>query len=215
MPAKRVITPAQLGAFLPRLKDIDVWCRALNAAANRFAIDTPVRLAAFLAQTAHESADFSRLVENLNYSAERLVKVWPKRFTPETAKLYAMQPKKIANYVYAKRLGNGDEASGDGWQFRGRGLMQTTGRDNYRACGKVLRLNLELKPERLETPKYAALAAGVYWSANGLNALADGNSEASFKTLTIRINGGVTGLEERRACWKRARQAVGAPEPAP
>ncbi len=209
-----IITGAQLKAFLPRLTDVRTWTRALNAAGRRFAIDTPVRLAAFLAQTAHESAGFALLVENLNYSAEGLVKIWPKRFTPESAGRYARQPMKIANHVYAKRLGNGDEASGDGWRFRGRGLMQITGRDNYRLCGKALGIDLERKPERLETPRTAALAAGVYWDANGLNRLADLNTDASFKALTIRINGGITGLDDRRARWKQARAALGAPEPA-
>ena len=118
-----VCTEPQLRAFLPAAPRLDVWCPALNTAMSRFQINSVERAAAFLAQVAHESNQFRNLVENLNYSADRLVNVWPKRFpTLEAATPYERQPEKLANYVYASRLGNGDSASGDGWRFRGRGL---------------------------------------------------------------------------------------------
>src|SRR5262245_36192792 len=153
-----VLSAAQLSAFLPKLQDGPRWISALNAAMQRFEINTPARAAAFLAQTAHESGEFRRLVENLSYSAAGLCKTWPKRFlTLDVAKPYERQPELLANYVYAKRLGNGDVASGDGWRFRGRGLIQLTGRGNYRSCGTAIVLPLEIEPERLETPETAAL----------------------------------------------------------
>jgi predicted chitinase len=136
-----VLTEVQLTAFLPKLPNTARWALALNAAMDRFDITTPARVAAFLAQTAHESAEFRTLVENLSYSAAGLCKNWPNRFaTPDVAKPYERNPELLANYVYAKRLGNGDAASGDGWRFRGRGLIQLTGRGNYRSCGLALTL---------------------------------------------------------------------------
>ena len=126
-----VISAAQLTAFLPALKGPDAWAGPLNAAMERFEINTPPRVAAFLAQVAHESGELARLVENLNYTAARLVAVWPTKFpTVEAAQPYERNPERLANRVYAKRLGNGDTASGDGWRFRGRGLIQLTGRNH-------------------------------------------------------------------------------------
>lgn len=203
----------QLQAFLPAAPHPDVWCPALNSAMARFGIDSPARAAAFLAEVAHESNELRHLVENLNYSAERLVQVWPRRFpTLDFARQYDRQPERIANYVYANRLGNGDAASGDGWRFRGRGLLQTTGRDNYRAAGQALALPLEAEPERLETPEVAALAAAQFWRSHGLNELADTSDgpagDANFETITIRINGGRVGLDARRQYWNRAKAAL-------
>jgi putative chitinase len=209
-----VLTEAQLTAFLPGLPGLPGWTAALNAAMDRFEINTPRRGAAFLAQIAHESGGFAHLVENLNYSAARLCAVWPNRFaTPASAKPYERHPQALANYIYAKRLGNGDVASGDGWRFRGRGLIQLTGRGNYRSCGLAVALPLETEPDQLESPIPAALAAAQFWHSRGLNHLADdendGNDDADFRRITKIINGGTAGLMSRRAYWARAKAALG------
>src|SRR5439155_596696 len=177
---------------------------------SRFAISSPDRAAAFLAQVAHESGEFRYLVENLNYSTARLIQVRPRRFpTLDAALPYDHQPEKLANFVYANRLGNGDAASGDGWRFRGRGLLQITGRDNYRAVGVALALPLETEPEQLETPAVAALAAAQFWQSHGLNEFADdhhdGTADANFDTISMRINGGRVGIDARRQYWQRAK----------
>src|SRR5436190_4449696 len=208
------ITPAQLTRFLPQLARVDVWTPALNAAMERFEITTPYRAAAFLAQVAHESGEFSRLTENLSYTAARLCAVWPNRFpTIEAAQPYERNPERLANYVYAKRLGNGDVTTGDGWRFRGRGLIQLTGRGNYRSCGTALTLPLEAEPQRLESPLAAALAAAQFWQSRGLNHLADDqnddNDDEDFISITKIINGGTAGLKSRQQYWARARAALG------
>lgn len=208
-----ILTDAQLLRFLPTIPTPEIWTDALDEAMERFAITTAPRMAAFLAQVTHESGEFRRMVENLNYSAARLMVVWPKRFpTVASAKPYERQPEKLANYVYANRLGNGDVASGDGWLFRGRGLIQLTGRGNYRSCGAALGLPLESEPERLETPEVAAFAAAQFWHSRGCNELADDtntdNDDTDFVTITRLINGGVTGLDERRKYWARAKVAL-------
>jgi putative chitinase len=211
-----LLTTAQLTAFLPGLADVDGWTAALNVAMDRFQINTPQRGAAFLAQVAHESAEFKRLVENLNYSAARLCAVWPGRFpSPDIAKPYANNPEALANYVYAKRLGNGDVATGDGWLFRGRGLIQLTGRGNYHSCGLAVALPLDTEPQRLESAAAAALAAAQFWQSRGLNHLADDdnddNDNADFVRTTKIINGGTAGLASRLAYWARAKAALGLP----
>jgi putative chitinase len=208
-----VIAQAQLTAFLPTLTRADAWTTALNAAMDRFEINTPPRVAAFLAQIAHESGELQRLVENLNYSAARLCAVWPKRFsTVEAAQPYERNPERLANYVYAKRLGNGDVATGDGWRFRGRGLIQLTGRGNYRSCGAAVALPFENEPERLESPEAAALAAAQFWQSRGLNHLADDqnddNDDEDFIAITKIINGGTAGLKSRQQYWARAKAAL-------
>jgi putative chitinase len=186
----------------------------LNEAMTKFDILTPHRAAAFLAQIAHESAEFNKLVENLNYSATRLMKVWPKRFTTiEKAQQYAKNAEKLANYVYANRLGNSDESSGDGWRFRGRGLIQLTGRANYRSTGEATGLALENNPDLLLEPTASAMAAARFWRSHGLNELADDhnedNDDEDFVTISVRINGGKVGLKERQAYWGRAKDALG------
>jgi putative chitinase len=209
-----VLTQLQLRAFLPAAPNPEAWTTALNAAMARFDIATAPRAAAFLAQVAHESGELRRLTENLSYTAKRLTEVWPVRFpTLERALPYDRQPELLANFVYAKRLGNGDQASGDGWRFRGRGLLQITGRGNYRACDAVLGLGLETNPELLEMPDVAALAAAQFWQSRGLNELADDrnddNDDEDFVTISVTINGGRTGLAARRAYWARAKAALG------
>src|ERR1041385_1279298 len=137
------LSPAALSRIMPRAPEVAAWSRVLDRAMEEFSIDTPLRKAAFLAQVAYESSELRRLVENLNYSAAGLRSTWPKRFPSDAlARAYARQPERIANYVYANRLGNGDVASGDGWRFRGRGLLQVTGRSNYTAVGAALGLPL-------------------------------------------------------------------------
>lgn len=173
------------------------WIDAINETCDRFDISTPERQASFLGQCAHESGGFTALKENLNYSAEGLTKVWPKRFPSlEAAQPYHRSPEKIANKVYASRMGNGDEASGEGFKYRGRGLIQLTGKDNYRACGEALGVDLLEDPDLVSTPQYAALSAGWFWNKNHLNAYADKNDMTG---LTKRINGGTHGIEDRVA----------------
>ncbi len=209
-----VISPAQLTAFLPALARADEWRAALNEAMDRFDITTPRRAAAFLAQVAHESDEFQRLEENLSYTAARLCAVWPNRFaTVDAARPYERNPQLLANYVYARRLGNGDVATGDGWRFRGRGLIQLTGRGNYRSCGVAIALPLEAEPDRLEQPEPAALAAAQFWNSRGLNHLADDESgdtdDEDFVSITKIVNGGTAGLKSRQMYWARAKAALG------
>ena len=207
------ITSDQLKRVVPKCRDIPGWTMALNQAMARFEIDTPQRVAAFLAQLAHESGEFERLVESLNYSAERLTKVWPKRFpTVAQAQPFARNEQKLGNRVYANRLGNGDEASGDGFRYRGRGLIQLTGRANYRATGRAIDVDLEGRPDLLLEPATSALAAAQFWNSRGLNALADSNAgdddDEDFQAITVRINGGTHGLADRKRYWASARTAL-------
>lgn len=179
-----------------------VWLPAVQAACDRFEINNPNRVAAFLAQCGHESGGFTRLLENLNYSAEALMRVWPSRFpTMEVAMRYHRQPEKIANNVYGNRMGNGPESSGDGWRYRGRGLKQLTGKSNYTACSKGLGKDLVAEPELLLTPEFAALSAGWFWKANNCSPLADARE---FELLTKRINGGLIGLADRKTRYEKA-----------
>lgn len=207
------ITQKQLKDIMPLCK-ADQWVEPLNAALERFEINTPTRMAAFLAQLAHESTEMTRLTEGLSYSsAERLCKVWPKRFpTPASAAPYVKNPQKLANHVYAGRGGNGDRASGDGWRYRGRGLFQLTFKDNYRLAGEALNLPLVDNPDLVVTPEMAALTAAHYWQRLGLNALADhqpGDDDMKdFEEISIRINGGRTGLAERKKYWAKAQVAL-------
>lgn len=158
--------------------------------------DTKERAAAFLAQLAHESGGFNIVIENLNYSAEGLLRVFPRYFpTLEMAKQYARNPEKIANRVYANRMKNGDEKSGDGWKFRGRGLIQITGRDNYTKFAQSLEMDIDATVEYLETPSGAVVSAGWFWDTNKLNSYCDKND---FIGLTKRINGGTNGLPDRQ-----------------
>ena len=203
----------QLKAIMP-LCDADLWIAPLNAAMERFEINTPTRMTAFLAQLAHESTETTQLAEGLYYSRpERLCAVWPKRFpTPAAALPYTKNPQKLANFVYANRGGNGDEASGDGWRYRGRGLFQLTFRDNYRLTGLALNLPLADDPDRVSTPEVAALIAANYWQRLGLNALADHQPDdddmQDFVQISIRINGGRVGLTERKRYWAIAQKAL-------
>jgi putative chitinase len=174
------LTAARLERAVPRV-DVECWLAPVRDACIRFEIDTTNRLAAFLAQCGHESANFTRLVENLNYSAQGLANTWDRFSTSgrrggapnALARRLERQPQAIANHVYADRLGNGNEASGDGWRFRGRGLIQLTGRANYRAASQALTIDLEAAPEQLEEPYLAALASAWWWHENRVNPIAD------------------------------------------
>ena len=171
----------------------DKWDIPLNQVFVKYDIGTPKRQAAFIGQCSVESANFTRLQENLNYSAERLTQVWPSRFpSVSIAQPYAHNPKALANFVYAGRLGNLQD--GDGWMYIGRGLIQITGRENYANCGSGIGVDIIDNPERLLTPRYAALSAGWYWNRKQLNLLAD---SGDIETMTKRINGGLTELDER------------------
>lgn len=179
-----------------------VWVDALNETFERFNIVTPAQQASFIGQAAHESGNFKMLVENLNYRAETLMKVWPKRFpTLEFAKQYERDPKKIANSVYANRMGNRDEASGDGFRFRGRGLFQTTGHAGYYHAGQALGEDFVMNPDLVSTPKYAALTAGFFWNTHKLNNFSD---VEDYKGMTKKINGGFIGLADREKHIKHA-----------
>ena len=181
-----------------QLKELHIpedWVEPLNLTFEKFEINTPVRQAAFIGQCSHESGGFKTLQENLNYSAEALCRVWPKRFpTLQDAQPYHRNPDMIANKVYADRMGNGSEESGEGSLYKGRGLIQLTGKDNYQQCGDALGEDFISSPDYLLSPKYAALSAGWFWHRNKLNVLADAKD---WTALTKRINGGTIGLEDR------------------
>jgi putative chitinase len=166
--------------------------------ASKFNINTPLRLAHFLAQCGHESGGFKVTSENLNYSAKGLMGIFKKYFpTQALAESYQRQPQKIANKVYASRMDNGSEASGDGYKFRGRGYIQLTGRANYTAFGKAINEDIANNPD-VVSGKYALLSAAWFWSKNGLNTLADGGAtDATVTSITKRVNGGTIGLPDR------------------
>jgi putative chitinase len=166
--------------------------------AAKFQINTPLRLAHFLAQCGHESGGFRVTQENLNYSAKGLAGIFKKYFPTEAAATpYARQPQKIANKVYANRMANGSEASGDGYKFRGRGYIQLTGRDNYTQFGKAIGEDIASNPDVVSS-KYALLSAAWFWSKNGLNKLADGGAtDTTVTSITKRVNGGTIGLADR------------------
>lgn len=171
------------------------WVDPLNATFERFNIATPLQQAGFIGQCSHECGNFRILEENLNYKAATLMKLWPKRFpTLEIANQYAGQPRKIANKVYASRMGNRDEASGDGYRFRGRGCIQLTGSDSYYHAGKALGEDFWANPDLVATPKYAALTAGWFWNTHKCNEQA---ASSDWIRLTKIINGGTIGLDDR------------------
>ena len=190
------------------------WLPHISQAAHRYQIDAnPRRLAAWLATIAHESARLTSVVENLNYSAQGLAQTWPSRYADmtgqpnATAQRIARRQEDIANLTYAGRLGNGSAGSGDGWRYRGRGLIQITGRANYAASGAELGLDLINKPEQLEQPYLAALSAAEWWHRHGCNQLADTGDMAA---VTRRVNGGLTGLDDRLKLYAAALTYLGA-----
>lgn len=183
------------------------YVEPLNLVGEHYGLfENPKRMAAFLAQIAHESGGFNFTKENLNYSAQALMKTWPKRFpTTAVANQYARNQEKIANKVYANRMGNGAESSGDGFKYRGRGLIQLTGKDNYRKFANAIDKTIEETVLYLETPEGAVSSAGWFWDVNKLNIYADKND---FVGLTRRINGGTNGLADRKHHYDIALKAL-------
>lgn len=207
------VSSAQLIQIMPECAHvIGKYIDPMNEAFERFEIHSPLRVAAFIAQVGHESTRLTRIEENLNYSANGLVRTFPDYFTADTAKEFAYKPMKIANRIYANKGGNGDEASGDGWKFRGRGLIQNTLQRNYMLRGKRLVDNPQYfldNPDLLLEPDWAVRSSADYWDENNLNANADINSEAQFRLLTRKINRALRGLDDRLHLWRVAKPILG------
>jgi putative chitinase len=206
-----LITPVQVKQIATKVSGgiIGAVTQALNDTMARFNINTTVtRVRYFVSQLAFESSDFSVTTENLNYSAQRLVGVWPNRFTAVTAPAYAYNPKALANLVYANRNGNGNAASGDGFTFRGRGYIQLTGRANYTSASQFIYGDNRLvtSPDQVATdPEIAAMTAGWFWNDKNLNALAD---QLNFTAVTLKINGSTDTVANRRVYLARANVAI-------
>jgi putative chitinase len=203
-----ILTKQQLAQLLPGNPYIDNWYHALEQCLPEYDINTPRRVAAFIAQCAHESGNFKFLKENLNYKAASLMKVWPRYFpTMEIAQQYAGKQEMIANRAYGGRMGNGPEATGDGWRFCGRGLIQLTGRNNYQAFADSIETNINDIPAYLQTFEGAVQSACWFWENNNLNQWAD---SGDILTLTKRINGGTLGLADRQKHYQHALHVLGA-----
>lgn len=205
------------------VKDPAKWLDAVIETCAEFEINTPERVAAFLAQTSHESGGYTMLSENLNYRATTLAGCWPNRFAvlgPDkkpkrgdkgaliptaVANSIAGKPELIANMVYSARMGNGPAESGEGWKFRGRGLKQLTGKDNYARCGRDLGIDLVGNPDLLLDPTYAARSAGWFWRTNSLSTFAD---KGDLEGMTKKINGGLIGYEARKAKYDKVLAAM-------
>jgi putative chitinase len=198
------------------------WARAVSLACQEFGIDTAQRIAGFLSQCAHESGGFERLQENLNYSADGMAGIWPRRFAvlgPDKKPVkkdgknqpnkFALalhrKPEMIANVVYSGRMGNGPTESGEGWKYRGRGLKQLTGKDNHRACSEGLGVDLVENPDLLLEPVYAARSAAWFWATNKCNNFAD---TGDIEGLTKRINGGLIGIDDRKKRYASAMRSL-------
>ena len=206
-----LITEAQLAVMIPTNKEVAAWCEELNKALPKYDITTPERIAGFVSQCAHESQNFTAMSENLSYRQETLLKVFPRYFGPgkRNPAEYAKNPEKIANYVYmdefrTSKLGN--TQPGDGWRFRGRGLKQLTGRDNYTRFAKDYDMTAEEAAEWVETKEGALASALWFWNTNKLNPIADTGDVAA---LTKKINGGNIGLADRQARYAKAMAALG------
>lgn len=190
-----------------------VWRPHVLTAMAMYGINQTNEIASFVAQCAHESMYLKRLEENLNYSAEGLANTWPGRFRDARlkpnvlAQSLARKPEKIANFVYANRMGNGNEQSGDGWKYKGRGFIMITGKSNYSACGKALGVDLVIKPDYLLMPEYACKSAAWFWHVNGLDAHDD---DFSVLAETKKINGGTIGLADRQRLFNKALEALNA-----
>ena len=183
------------------------WLKPLEDTFAKYGIDTPKRQAAFIGQCGHESNSFKVLEENLHYSAQALMRVWPSRFDQATADKYANNPEMIANKVYGGRADLGNSQDGDGWKFHGRGVIQLTGRSNYQVCGDALGQPFTSQPELLLEPEWACLSAGWFWNKKSLNALAESED---WTTMTKRINGGTLGLDDRINRIHKAMDILGA-----
>jgi putative chitinase len=206
-----MITKEQLKELIPGNPYLNEWHEALEQLLPDYEIDTPQRIAAFIAQCAHESGGFRAIKENLNYKAATLRKIFPKYFpTDDLANAYASMPNKqeaIANRVYANRMGNGDEHSGDGYRYCGRGLIQLTGKQNYQNFADSIETSVEDASEYLATFEGAAQSACWFWESNNLNRFAD---VGDIKGLTKAINGGYIGLDDRIKHYNHALHVLGA-----
>ena len=180
---------------------IDSFVDPLNKTCDKFDINSTNRIAMFIAQVGHESGGLTHTKENLNYKAAQLLKIFPRYFENADPADYEHQPEKIANRIYAGRMGNGSEDTGDGWKFRGRGLIQLTGKENYTRFANELCMDLDAAVDYLETPEGAAMSAGWYWNDRHINDAAD---NGDVEKVTRRINGGTIGLEERTALYNEA-----------
>ena len=209
------MTPSIEDLQAAKIKNPEKWLDAVVATCQEFEINTPQRVAGFLSQTSHESGGYTMLTENLNYRAITLATLWPNRFAvlgadkkpvkengknvpTAVANSIAGKPELIANLVYSSRMGNGPAESGEGWKFRGRGLKQLTGKDNYTRCGNALGVDLVENPDLLLEPMYAARSAGWFWKSNNLSSFADAGD---IKGMTKKINGGLIGYEQRQALY--------------
>ena len=200
-------TEQQLAELIKGNPYVPQWYHALSEILPEYDITTKPRVAAFIAQCAHESGGFKFLQENLNYRAESLMRTWPRHFPNiEIARQYERQPEKIANRAYANRMGNGDEASGDGWRYLGRGLIQLTGKNNYTFFAASIETPLEEIAEYLQTFEGAVQSACFFWDQNNLNQWAD---KGDILNLTKRINGGTIGLEDRIKHYNHALHVLG------
>lgn len=215
------MTPEIKHLVAAKVKNPEKWMPAILEVCEHYEINTDKRIAAFIAQTAHESGGYTQLVENLNYSADTMAAVWPNRFAEKGpdgkyikengknkpnkfALALHRKPESIANVVYSNRMGNGPVESGDGWLFRGRGLKQLTGRDNVTRCSKDLHFDLVSNPDMLLEPRYAALSAGWFWNSNNLSKYADVDD---LEGMTKRINGGLIGYPDRLSRYNAVLQA--------
>jgi putative chitinase len=207
-----MLNNSTLIALYPRAPEVhlDAFAARAQELLQRFGIaESENRLHFFLAQIGHESGGLTIAEENMNYRAERIAEVWPSRFpTVAAAKPFERNPKKLANYVYANRMGNGPPESGDGFRFRGRGYMQITGRDGYRQVGAIADLPLDTNPELAAAPEHALLVACAFWAWKGLNPHCD---TGDFVKVTRIINGGLNGLNDRRAWLDKARRTFAVP----
>ncbi len=196
-----MITSTQFKKIFPNNRYPQDWTDALNKILPDYDINTKKRIAAFLAQTGHESGDYSVLKENLKYSVKRMMEVWPKRFpTIASAKPYEYNEEKLANKVYANRLGNGPESSGDGYRYRGRGIIQLTGKSNYQKFADYIETDLDAVPKYLESFEGAVHSACWFWESLNLNKYSD---IGDIRNQTIKINGGTNGLFERQAKYNK------------
>jgi putative chitinase len=202
-----VVSLGTVKSLFPKHKDPSGLTDALNVVLPKYDITGTERVACFLAQCGHESAGFTVFIENLNYSAEGLCKVWPKRFTAATAGAYNRNPEKIANKVYCDRMGNGSEASGEGWKYRGRGAIQLTGKDNYTKFSKSCGKSLDETVAYCETLEGAIASGAFFWKENRLNERFVDKKD--FVGLTKAINGGTTGLTDRQHHYDAAKKLLG------
>jgi putative chitinase len=210
----RMSTEVAVIKLAPAAKKYAYW---IEQAVIRFGITTAIQKAHFLAQLAHESAGFTRVVENLNYRASGLLKIFDKYFNETSAKSFAHQPERIANRVYANRLGNGNEWSGDGWKYRGRGLIQLTGKSNYRQASLALfgDERLVINPDLVLEPEVTALVAAWFWTSRKINEVIDEDTlldliadNDDITSVTRKINGGVNGLDDRKRWLKLCKQCL-------